>query len=113
MENRTNLLKNNDKREDSDLEWIEEFYEFLQGTCPDSITMPRGHQPKLTPKKAMAIIWYLQEHFPLLPDHIEQCSNCDGLYDAEAEGLYWETKGKFFCGGCEYLVPINHDNCMR
>ena len=113
MANEINLLRNNNERTDSDLEWIEEFYKFLQGTCPDSITLPRGHQPKMTSKKAFSIIWYLQEHFSILPDRVEKCSNCDGLYDADSEGLYWEAKGKHFCDGCEHLVPINHDNCQR
>ena len=34
MENEIKLLKNNDKRADSDLEWIQEFYMFLQGEVP-------------------------------------------------------------------------------
>lgn len=109
MDNEIKLFKNNDDRTDSDLEWITEFYEFLQGQIPESIHLSRGHAPKMTPKKAMAIIWYLQEHFPILPDHIEKCSNCDSLFDTWSSGIYWETKGKHFCNGCEHLVPENYD----
>ena len=107
------LLKNNSKREDSDLEWIEEFYEFLQGECPESIHFVRGHQPKLSQKKAFSIIYYLQEHFPVFPDHIERCDNCGGLFDTNCSGLYWETKGQHFCDGCEQLVPEHYDRGKR
>ena len=113
MENEIKLLKNNDNKDWSDQQWIEEFYKFLQGDIPDGITTHKGHQPKLSPKKAMTIIWYLQEHFPLLPDHIEKCSNCNDLYDSWSEGIYWESKGKFFCGNCEELVPQNYDRGKR
>jgi len=90
------LLKNNENKELSDLEWIEEFYEFLQGEIPEGIHLLRGHKPQLSQKKAFAIIWYLQEHFSILPDHIERCDNCGSLFDQDGEGIYWETKGKHF-----------------
>ena len=109
MNNEIKLIKNNDNRTDSDLEWVKEFNEFLKGKVPYSITMGRGHAPKLSAKKAMAIIWYLQEHFPLLPDHIEKCDVCDELFDSYSEGLYWETKCKHYCGSCQYIVPENYD----
>jgi hypothetical protein len=113
MKNEINLLKNNDNRIDTDLEWVKEFYEFLQGTIPAEISIGRGHRPKMSAKKAMSIIWYLQEHFPVIPDHIERCNNCDELFDSWSEGIYWETKQKHYCGGCEYLVPENYDRGKR
>ncbi len=64
-----NLLKNNDEKEWEDIEWIEEFYAFLQGEVPDCIHFPRGSKPQLSQKKAFAIIYYLQEHLPIIPDH--------------------------------------------
>ena len=103
------LFKNNNDRLYTDLEWVDEFYNFLQGEIPDSIKLQKGHIPKMTAKKAMTIIWYLQEHFPILPDNIEMCDNCKTLYDTNAEGLYWETKGKHFCGGCSDIAPHNYD----
>ncbi len=109
MENEIKLLKNNDNRKDSDLEWIEEFYNYLQGEIPITIHLSGGHKPKLSSKKSMAIIWYLQEHFPVFPDTIEKCDNCDSLYDGASSGIYWETKGKFYCDNCSYLVPKNYD----
>lgn len=109
MSNEIKLLKNNQNRTDTDLEWIDEFYKFLMGEVPEDISLGKGHKPKLSPKKAMAVIWYLQEHFSIFPDTIEQCSNCQNLYDSASEGIYWETKGKSFCGGCCHLVPYNFD----
>lgn len=113
MERKINLLKNNDERTDTDLEWVDEFYQFLQGIIPESILLGKGHQPKLSPKKAMSIIWYLQEHFPILPSSIEKCDVCDSLYDSDSSGIYWESKGKFYCGGCDHLVPMNYDRGKR
>ena len=113
MENEINLLKNNDERKLTDIEWINEFYDFLQGFEPHGMILPRGHKPKMSAKKAFSIIWYLQEQFPILPDRIEKCSNCDCLYDTWSEGLYWETKNKFFCGNCSYLVPEHYDKGKR
>lgn len=109
MENEISLLKNNDNRTDTDLEWVNEFYKFLQGEIPETISIGKGHKPKMSVKKAWSIIWYLQEHFPLLPDHINKCDNCDELFDCWSEGIYWETKGKHYCGCCQHLVPENYD----
>lgn len=100
MENEIKLLKNNDNRDISDLEWIEEFYYFLQGTTPEGITLGHGHSPKLTKNKAFAIIWYLQEHFPLLPDQIEKCSVCGDLYNSYSSGYHSEVYNKFWCNSC-------------
>jgi hypothetical protein len=109
---RIKLLKNNTTHPENfqDIEWVREFYEFLQGnSLPEGISISRGHKPKMSSKKAMSIIWYLQEHFAILPDNIEKCSVCDGLFDTLSSGIYWETKGKHYCGGCDHIVPINYD----
>jgi len=95
------LLKNNDNRTFSDLEWIQELYLFLQGNVPDGITLGRGGRPRLTQKQAFSVIWYLQEHFPLLPDEIERCDACGQLYDSYAEGNYSEKRQKHFCHMCD------------
>lgn len=108
-----NLLKNNLERNLEDIEWIEEFYDFLQGEIPQGIHLRRGHKPKMSQKKAFSIIYYLQEHFPLLPDTFERCDNCGGLFDVNSGGLYWESKGKHFCDACEYLVPENYDRGIK
>lgn len=98
-----------ERKDWSHTQWLDEFYRFLQGDIPEGMSLSRHCQPKLTQKKAYAIIWYLQEHMRILPDHIERCDNCGELYDNHSEGLYWESKGKFFCGGCTHLVPVNYD----
>jgi hypothetical protein len=96
------LLKNNDERDWEDIEWIEEFYRFLKGEIPDGIQLTKRHQVKLSAEQANTIIWYLQEHFPILPDHIEQCSVCGSYYDSYAQGHHSELTGKFYCNeGCE------------
>ncbi|MCQ9638626.1 hypothetical protein MP478_04425 [Chryseobacterium sp. WG14] len=100
------LQKNNDKRELSDIEWVEEFYNFLQGKMPQSIELKTP--PDLTTDQAFSIVWYLQEHFPLLPDNIEQCDNCKTLFDSFLEGHYSEEGneiGHHFCSACDHLAP--------
>jgi len=109
MDNEIKLLKNNDNRTDSDLEKIDEFYEFLQGNIPDCMQLRKRSIPKLTQRQAFSVIWYLQEHLSIFPDHIERCDICGNLYDSYAEGIYWESKRKFYCAACEYLVPYNYD----
>lgn len=112
--NEINFQDNNhlsdERRNDwSHTQWIDEFYRFLQGENPEGVEVTGHRQIKLSQKKAYTVIWYLQEHLRILPDHIERCDNCGELYDSHSGGIYWESKGKFFCGGCEYLVPENYD----
>jgi hypothetical protein len=107
--NEINLIKNNKDKKLSDVEWLQEFYEFLQGNVPNSLHLKKGHIPKMSPKKAFKVIYYLQEHFPVFPDHIEKCWSCGRLFDTYSEGLYWESKGRHYCGSCDHLVPLNYD----
>lgn len=94
------LIKNNDKRDWTDLEWVNEFYEFLQGNVPEGITT--RPKIKLTKNQAFSIIWYLQEKFSVIPDHIEQCDVCGNLYDSWSQGHHSELTNKFYCNqGCE------------
>ena len=113
MINQIPLIKNNENRDWTALNWVDEFYEFLQGNVPEKMHLGRGHAPKMSQKKAMSIIWYLQEHMPVIPDTIERCDNCGDLFDSNESGLYWESKGKHFCDGCDYLVPENYDRGKR
>lgn len=111
--NEINLIKNNEKREIEDYEWIQEFFDFLKGVVPDKIYFGKHSVPKLTDKKAEAIIYYLQEKLPVFPDHIERCWNCGCFFDDWKEGLYWETKERHYCGNCSHLVPENYDRGKR
>lgn len=99
MGNKINLLKNNEDRNLTDLEWVQEFYDFLQGDNPEGVLMKKSH-PKLSKQMAFNIIWYLQEQFPLLPAHIEKCTECGSLYDSHSSGYHSELTEKFFCGVC-------------
>lgn len=113
MSNKLKLLRNNSNRKWDDTQWVEEFIEFLQGEIPEGIHIPRGHQPKMSAKKAKSIVWYPQEHFSIIPDTIEVCDSCGSVFNYEQGGIYWETKGKCYCGGCEYKVPENYDRGKR
>lgn len=93
------LIRNNDNKDWSDLQWILEFYEFMQGEIPDGIGLG-GTEMNLTQDQAFTIIWYLQEHFSILPDNIEKCSDCGELYDTNCSGEYMEIEGKHYCDGC-------------
>ena len=106
-------LRKNDNPKRPALEMVTEFYDFLQGESPEKIIILKGHMPKMSKKKAMAIIWYLQEVLPVLPDSIERCDNCGGLFDYNESGIHWQSKSKFFCDGCEHLVPQNYDRGKR
>ncbi len=55
MEKELKLFKNNEKKDWSDLEWINEFYDFLQGEIPEGISLRRGRKPKLSPKKHLRL----------------------------------------------------------
>lgn len=71
------------------LEQVVELYEFLKGEkLPGAITIAKESMPNLNPEIAMTVIWFLQEHFRILPDHYEQCANCLELYDSYCEGHF-------------------------
>lgn len=108
MSKKIKLLKNNDKKDWTDLLWIEEFYEFLQGTNPESIS---AKKLSLSNKDAFRIIWYLQEHLSVFPDQIEKCSECDGLYDSHSEGHHSEKLNKFFCSQHDHLDDVQCKKC--
>jgi hypothetical protein len=84
------LQKNNDNLDLTDVEWIDMFYNFLQD------------EMKLSPNKAFRTIYYLQEHVPVFPDHIEQCHTCKRLYNSWSQGHHSEMLGRNYCSeGCE------------
>lgn len=47
----------------SSLELLNEFFMFLQGECPDAISV--REMPKLNSQQAFSVIYYLQEHLPV------------------------------------------------
>ena len=88
------------KDEKNELELVQEFDEFLTGTCPDSITIKEGYPFGLTPEQAFSIIWYLQEHWRIISDRYERCSECGNIYHTESEGHHNEATLKDYCGWC-------------
>lgn len=88
----------------TDVESVDKFHSFLMGGKP-----PEGfvlkQRPKLTARKAFAIIYVLQEHFHAIPDSFEMCSHCTRIYDSEREGHYSEQHPHHWCGNCEHLAP--------
>lgn len=90
MSKKIKLLKNNDNIDRQDIEWLNVFYNYLTNDI------------KLKKKKAFQIVYYLQEHLPVFPDHIEQCSVCGDLYDSYSAGHHSELTSKFYCSeSCE------------
>lgn len=89
------LIKNNANLDLSDKEWINNFYEYLQ-----------GEHVGLDAQKAFSIIYYLQETLPVFPDNIERCGACNDLYDANAEGEYFEEgqEHNHYCDSCNPLT---------
>ena len=114
MENKIEFQDQNHKsthRADwDDEQWLTEFFDFLQGQQPEEIRITKTHAPRLSAKKAFSIIWYLQEHMRILPSRIERCWSCGELFDQDSEGLYWQSKGRDYCGNCQHEVPDNYDN---
>lgn len=89
MSKEIKLLKNNDNKDQTDVEWAKDVYDYL-------VSIGIGK------KRAFSIIYFLQERFPVIPDHIEQCSICGELYDTYSQGHHSELTGKFYCSeSCE------------
>ena len=78
------------------IEQTDELYAFLQGTCPKGIYVK--HPPRLTKRKAYAVIWFLQEYLGILPDHYEQCCGCGELFDDCSEGGSY--RDRCYCDAC-------------
>lgn len=113
MSNEIEVLNKHGQRVLTAKELVVEFYDFLQGNIPETISIGRGHRPKLSKKQAFSVIWYLQEHLRIIPDTIEQCWSCEELYDSNLGGTYWESKCRHYCGCCEYKIPENYDRGKR
>ena len=100
------------------LEKTKEFFNFLKGEIPESIHIENEDgKIKLNTEKAFLIIWYLQEHYHIIPDNIEKCNECDYLFDTHSEGGYCEKFSIHYCCSdhmheeCEYVYEGNCDDC--
>lgn len=87
-----------------DLENSEELFEFLQGNIPSGYHLAAESIPRLTPEQAWTVIWYLQNKYWQVPDHIERCDICGNLYDSwrEGETLDFGKPPHFVCDGCTF-----------
>lgn len=92
------------KTEKTDLDVAQELYDFLQGTIPDDIHLGKGRVPKLTPKQAWTVVWYLGNQYRAISDNIEKCDVCGTLYDSCSEGdcLDYGNGPYHFCDYCIY-----------
>jgi hypothetical protein len=82
------------------IERVEELFSFLQGNAVDGVTCKS--MPRLSSRKAFSVIYFLQEHMDLIPDHFEVCTTCRCLFDTEQEGRFIERTCRHYCDGCEW-----------
>lgn len=97
-----------------DLNKVNELYEYLTGgKMPDGVTCK---MPKLSNSVAFDVIWFLQEVTCCLPDNIEQCRECECLFNSDYGGFRLDdqykhkingrTIGKKYWGNyCDDCVP--------
>lgn len=90
----------------SSLELLNEFFMFLQGECPDAISV--REMPKLNSQQAFSVIYYLQEHLPVFPDTIEKCDRCGELFDLFYSGTHCDVCGNL-CESCDDCLCNKED----
>lgn len=67
------------------LDEVGDFVEMLTGkSLPEDMVMP--DQPHLTRRQAFSVVWYLQVHLSIIPDHYEMCDICKSLFDTHCGG---------------------------
>lgn len=87
------------KGQDITLEKVQELFRFLAyGETPEGMIVK--YPPKVGPRKAMSIVWFLQEQMDILPDRFEMCVTCKEIYDTYTEGGYNEKTGRHHCDWC-------------
>lgn len=85
------------------LERTQELFDFLAyGKMPEGMIVKRP--PKIGPRRAMSVIWFIQEQMHLLPDHFEMCVTCKELFDTYVEGDYNEKTGRYHCDSCSRWI---------
>ena len=82
-------------KDDVTLEQTEELYRFLQGQLPDGFHCKKL---RLSERQAFRVIWFIQEHLRIIPDHYERCCGCGELYDTLRSGGV--RRGRTYCEGC-------------
>jgi len=88
--------------------WEEKLNELLEylttGNLPEGV---HCKSPKMSPKMAKSVIWFLQEVTKIIPDEYEICEDCGEIHNSDY-GRYFETNGKFYCGDCLEYAPVVH-----
>lgn len=80
------------------LKQVQELYDHLTGKKSiDGIIIEENYN--LTKDQAFGIIYILQEHYKIIPDHYEQCDHCGDIYDSKSEGHNFDCED---CDGCYY-----------
>lgn len=92
------------------LDQVEELFDFLQGTVPAGYSLRDDAVPHLTADQAWTAVWYLQNLYWQVPDHIERCNVCGRLFDSHSEGdcLDYGEKPYLFCDECMCTKEYEH-----
>lgn len=92
----------------TELERVEELFDLLRGEVPEGCEIPESDVPKLTPEQAWTVIWWLGNQYWAVPDFIERCDICGGIFNSEAEGGFTEDGPPYhFCGACDSDREVN------
>lgn len=71
---------------DTDLDRMQQLYDFLQGTVPKGYQISEADVPHLSADQAWTVCWYLGNQYWQVSDEIERCEVCGVLYDSRSEG---------------------------
>lgn len=82
-----------------EIEKIQQFHDFLTGaSIPEGVL---AKSPKLKPKAAMTVIWFLQEVSRIIPDRFDMCDDCGEMFDSLSEGIHLVTgRRNNICDNC-------------
>ncbi len=108
------------------IEQVQELYDMLTGEKqPEGCVIPESEMPNLSAIAAFTVIWYLQTGPRIIPDHFEQCKECDAIYDTNCSGycekviaaeegsqMVFTTTARPLCEEC-VLPPRHCEGCMR
>lgn len=91
-----------DKRDPVEL--CEQLYLLLQGVVPKGYHIKPAELPKLSPKKAWTVVWWVQNQHREFPDIVERCDVCQAFYNTECSGTFVDVDSgpRHFCDDCQY-----------
>lgn len=90
------------EKNDQDLKFTQELYDFLQGNQPQGYKVKRSTMPKLSPDQAWTVIWYLGNQYWQVTDRVERCEVCGELFHTWQSGtcLDFGKAPYHFCDSC-------------